>query len=223
MHKFTVSTAIVFALLGVMSSSVFAQDDVANVKKPDWLEQARLAIKSRLFVEKEDPKEKYVLLEQGITERMEGEKNNQSSDSKQFAWKFLNFKYFPDCDGSVPTRTLKGLFFSADGVRNAFRVVNKNTWQDDGFIVVQAAVLSYTEDAISGKEGEKHYRAFRWKYSLENKEWNYCAVDRHVKTWICKKKPFDGANFTVEETCGRCVESGGSSSKGGAWWNPLTW
>ncbi len=193
--------AMVFALLGVMSSSAFGGlYEIFNGGQ-------------------EDPKAKYRELETIIQNEMEEQANQNTTEEMVFNWEFIEFKKIPDCEGQVHNDyRIEGLFYPAGGKSNVFRVANKKTFQSDGHITVQVCLLSFMRKVIGGTVAERHYRVYTWRYDLPEKTWSKVGVKAHIRTWPCKKKPIKDVDWTYEDVCGSCVSSGGG---GKGFWQTL--
>ncbi|HTW96965.1 MAG TPA: hypothetical protein VMD74_04900 [Candidatus Methylomirabilis sp.] len=202
MRKINLAVAImIVALLGVMSSQVFA------------------GAFSDFFKKSDDASEKYRQLENIITEDMKEQSNQKSSDAVEFNWEFIEFKKIPDCNGQVHTDyTLRGLFFPAGGKDNVFRVANKDSYAEDGYINVQVCVLTYLRNVVGGTIKEKHYRVYTWQYELNSKEWSQTGVKAHITTWPCQKKLIKDVDWTYEDVCGSC---GGAGDGWSNFWKQL--
>jgi hypothetical protein len=146
MRNFTFIIATVIAALGVMSSPVFAERPAKYDELEKWVIE---------FMK--EKKETY-------------EKNNPG---EIFAWKFVEFKNFPDCQGMTvgsSNDVLRGLYFPIGGggggdVSKGIKVVNKDTHEDDGKIIVQIGIASWAQKSGMANNATKHYRLYEYYYA----------------------------------------------------------
>jgi hypothetical protein len=160
--------------------------------------------------------DKYTDLKDYIVERQAKAKEDfeAGNPNKNYVWKFVGFKYFPDCNGQTVASSgdvLRGLYkpigCSEGGYQEkGIKVVNKDTYEDDGKINVYVGIVSWaqTED---NNNPTKVYRLWQYEYNINEEEWYHWEEPmRTVKCRLVKK------NKTVKGS--GSVGSGSNKAKG---------
>jgi hypothetical protein len=160
--------------------------------------------------------DKYTDLRDVVVERQAKAKEDfeASNPNKSYVWKFVGFKYFPDCDGRTVASSgdvLRGLYKSIGCSEGGYqekgiKVVNKDTYEADGKITVYIGIVSWAQSEDNNNP-TKVYRLWQYEYNIAEETW-YQWDDplRTVKCRLVKK------NKTISGS--GSVGSGANKAKG---------